>query len=876
MTMTPPIRYLPLFAIGLTCWLQLSVSAEGPSPTVPLLQPGNDLLQISGEPVPVLGRGGVQATLIVTSIYCVAQGYRTVGSVSASHPQLQQLLGKGWMLRSRGDRNAMIVPGRDAAELRFSFPKEAAGIVIGFRGAQEVAERPVTVTLNGSRTTFMPISGFHEVCLRVHRTGAGTQFAGSEPIYNYWHAPPGRGDEGVLREIDLSPENEPLTSGQYVLHVRYSMEPKERFKSDAIAQVVGMDLSAYDGYVFAVKAADTTIAHCQIKTADNFSWRGGGGRVDATKWTEIAAPFEGHTNPNNAGDGVLKLADVARIHINVVSRRRQKNLEEGEFWVCPPRFYSGDVPANAVLAQTRSVVTDYCDLVSISPERRKAQYFDGISIQSVSRNGDMIWIGTNQGVIRVMRRQPGLPMGQWTRQDGLIDDDVQAVCADGNDVWVGTVCGLSRFDGKKFTNYSTEEGLLPGPVMAIAASPEDVWLGMTRGIGHISKGSNKVSAYKRKGGWAPESTGGQGVPVEEGRAVYADSIAIAADGTVWHGAAGVDHTDPRGKGISHFFGTTSRTIGLYPTGDYVWMVSSRSVECIRKGSEEPVVQYPVSRRMGPQTYASNCRIVASTPEKDKIWLGYNDGVGWLDLERKTLFWSPFFSVALGSLVPQCLLADDEYLWVGTDNGLFVFDKKDAGKTWDKLDYNSPADIYAAGIQLDDVDNYDTYAEGQRIFVDAEDGAGEIPGSLCMEFSLGKDPGSACSLEQFFGLDLKGFTGLTFYAKTEGMPRKFSLELVQVDNPLHPNRRDVFQTVIEVPTNWQRFVIPFSTLKDVTPGQGIKGSTSFAGALALRRSVGSQQCPNDSGKVWLDSLQWLKPGQQLARDAAQPAVVASVQ
>jgi len=278
--------------------------------------------------------------------------------------------------------------------------------------------------------------------------------------------------------------------------------------------------------------------------------------------------------------------------------------------------------------------------------------------------------------------------------------------------------------------------------------------------------------------------------------------------------------------------------------------------------------------MGPRSYAANCRIVASAPEKDTIWVGYNDGVGWLDLQRRLLFWSPFYSVALGSLVPQCLMADEEYLWVGTDNGLFVFDKRDAGRTWEKLEYNCPADIYAAGILLEDEEE-NSEAQTQRVYVDVNEGAGNAPGSLCLEFSLDGQPTTSCALEQFFGLDLKGFAGLSFCARTEGKPRKFTVELVQVDNPLFPRQREVYQTEIEVPTTWQRFVIPFSALRDVTPGKRIKENTSYVGCLALRRSVSTHQCPHDSGKLWFDSLQWLKPGQQIARSQSEPVTFVSV-
>lgn len=842
------------------------------------VQRGEDVIGFSGQPVNLRGDNGPAAILVVRSVMFVAKGYQNVGVINSSHPQRQELLGPGWLVREKKDLAALILPGPAPGEIRCRIPEAAVGMVVSFVGARRSDNPPVKLTLNGSTTEFTPLRGPREVLLRLTRQGGGkVRFDKADPVYNLWAFP--RREEGVQgdvsTEIDLSPECEPTTSGQYVLHVKYSLDPKDQFKSDAKADVGCIDLTPYDGYVASVKASVPTRSYCNMKTSDNFSWRGGG-QVVGSQWTEFAVPFQNHFNATTAGDGVLKLAQVEVIQMNVVPRRGNNGAVEGEFWVKPPRFYTGAPPSGTLMAQTRPVGDQHCNLVTLAPERRTAPYLDGTSIQSISRKGDMVWLGTNKGVIKISRRQPGFAMAQWTQSEGLLDDDVQAIYPDGDQVWIGTVCGLSRFDGKDFQNYTTENGLLPGPVMAIGATPDSLWLGMTRGIARVSKSDGKITPYKRKGGWAPESTGGQGVPVEEGRAVYADSIAVADDGSVWHGAAGVDHTDSSGKPIEHYFGSTSRTIGVYPSGDYVWVVSSRKILCMNKDMKEngrPVAEYNLGQRLGPQQYREDSRIVAACAEKDAIWVAYNDGIGWLAVGQRQLFWSPYCSVALGGLVPQCLMTDEEYLWVGTDNGLVVFNKSDAIRPWTQLDYNCPADIYAAGVDVDADNATDANGTWQRLSLDVEEGAGNAPGSLCLEFDIGKDSTSACSLDQRFGLDLSQYAGISFCARTTDHPRKFYLELVRVDNPLRPRNTEVYRYLVEVPTTWKQFVVPFKDLQLASGASRIKEGTAFAGSLSLRRIAGDFNCANDSGKVWFDSLRWLKPGekaspveQQLAKQA----------
>jgi ligand-binding sensor domain-containing protein len=76
-----------------------------------------------------------------------------------------------------------------------------------------------------------------------------------------------------------------------------------------------------------------------------------------------------------------------------------------------------------------------------------------------------VWLGTiGDGVARY-GVSPGSVAGEkslayWSVADGLVGDTVVSICEDrdGN-LWFGTHSGLSKYDGRTFTNFTTKDGL---------------------------------------------------------------------------------------------------------------------------------------------------------------------------------------------------------------------------------------------------------------------------------------------------------------------------------------------------------------------------------------------------------------------------------
>ena len=104
----------------------------------------------------------------------------------------------------------------------------------------------------------------------------------------------------------------------------------------------------------------------------------------------------------------------------------------------------------------------------------------------------------------------------FTVDEGLPNNGIEAIAQTGDGyMWFGTLKGLSRFDGVRFTNFTdANSALTPDTVFDIAAGPHnDVWIAH-RSLSHYENG--KFTTFGPKSGLPPIL-----------------HVAVAKDGTVW-------------------------------------------------------------------------------------------------------------------------------------------------------------------------------------------------------------------------------------------------------------------------------------------------------------------------------------------------------
>lgn len=97
-----------------------------------------------------------------------------------------------------------------------------------------------------------------------------------------------------------------------------------------------------------------------------------------------------------------------------------------------------------------------------------------------------VWAGTWGGGVS---RFDGKKWRNYTTKDGLAGDIVFSIAQEPNGVlWFGTNGGVSRFDGKTWHSYGTASGLLDNNVYALAVAPNgDIWAGSRRGVTRIGQ-----------------------------------------------------------------------------------------------------------------------------------------------------------------------------------------------------------------------------------------------------------------------------------------------------------------------------------------------------------------------------------------------------
>ena len=132
-----------------------------------------------------------------------------------------------------------------------------------------------------------------------------------------------------------------------------------------------------------------------------------------------------------------------------------------------------------------------------------------------SKDGDL-WLGTNgEGLIHFHPRL----VHMYTKADGLQSSTVMAVLSahDGR-LWVGTNCGLAKFDGHRLETFAEKDGLTNSCVWALAEDRKDnIWIG-TYGGGIFRYSDGRFIQYTIE----------QGLP---SRIVF--QITVARDDSLW-------------------------------------------------------------------------------------------------------------------------------------------------------------------------------------------------------------------------------------------------------------------------------------------------------------------------------------------------------
>jgi hypothetical protein len=443
-------------------------------------------------------------------------------------------------------------------------------------------------------------------------------------------------------------------------------------------------------------------------------------------------------------------------------------------------------------------------------------YLRGVVINKLAIQGDFIWLGTSEGLMRLSLNDPtGTPV-KFTKSDGLLDDDIQALCVDGDLLWIGLNNGVSCYDGRTFTNYSQSNGLMEGAVLAIGASKRYIWLGMDTGIARIDKATRQIANFRRYGGWTPEAGSGAVNPASgSGKAIYCDSLLVAPDGTVWHAAFNLTHTSEDGKvlgvyhcghGLIH-----SRILSMAWVGNELWVASIGGLNRfnVEKCDE---LKHPFDLRIGSdfhQTVPNPPMRIAADGEI--LWVATKRDLTRFDTKRLRWLECREASTQLGQRIITDMLPDKRYLWVATNDGLWRLDKKALENSPSELiaDYEDRrlSEIFYPPI----LGEFEIGARKVKVSIDDTDGACGTSNSLRVEWTVPEEDvahGRMHTITQWVEfVDATRFDGIVFFVKAK-KPLAITVRIRERNGEVW--NYDVGE--VKAVDEWARVIVPFEEMR----------------------------------------------------------------
>jgi len=286
------------------------------------------------------------------------------------------------------------------------------------------------------------------------------------------------------------------------------------------------------------------------------------------------------------------------------------------------------------------------------------------------------------------------PFHNLNVDDGLMQSQATCMAQDkvGN-LWIGTLGGLSRYDGRNFTNYTIRNGMMSNAVWAVAADQKDnIWVGGASGISKFD--GRKFVHFTRP----------QPNPLTNNSA---QQIQIVND-TTWWRVQGEIYFITAGK-IKYF--KTPGTEGVPVTSI---LIENKGLWIAKEGiiyyfdhSNWHTIALPLTSDQKPPSIYRLFRDKTNT-----IWATTNAGLYKIDNdipEAFTLNGLPLSFIALRSSISQDRTGA---LWFGTNSGVV----KITGKTLQYYNkHNGLSDNTFFDILTDKEGNVWMASDGQGIF-----------------------------------------------------------------------------------------------------------------------------------------------------------------
>ncbi len=149
-------------------------------------------------------------------------------------------------------------------------------------------------------------------------------------------------------------------------------------------------------------------------------------------------------------------------------------------------------------------------------------------------------------------------------EDGLIQSQAGAIAQDRfGHLWVGTLGGLSRYDGRQFINYTVRDGMPDNIVQALAVDKQNnLWIGSGKGLSVYNGRRFKTYVFE-----TADNPGGNSVA----------DVAVADNGAVWCRAGGKIYSVTQGKSKPLPVPGSGIVTAILPDGGGLWAATTGGV-----------------------------------------------------------------------------------------------------------------------------------------------------------------------------------------------------------------------------------------------------------------------------------------------------------
>ena len=278
-------------------------------------------------------------------------------------------------------------------------------------------------------------------------------------------------------------------------------------------------------------------------------------------------------------------------------------------------------------------------------------------------------------IVHVPMSGTGIPSRALTVEDGLSQNMVYCISQDSRGfMWFGTQDGLNRFDGHGFTVYKHDSDDIrtvgDNHFFSIFWSNErEMWLGTSKGV-YIYDSSRDI--FTRFNETTSEGECITGI-VRDIRKDLDGNIWIASSSSIF--CWDVNGTLSRAGLSENLRGVSARKIEIDESGG-IWVASyGAGVVHIDRHTRG------ISRYMSQENSHSSADVNSIlTYNRDTMLVG-TAGHGVLCLDRKTGNLSPFRKEDgwRNLFVRQIMKASDGHIWIGTESGVYIYDRR-TGRT----------------------------------------------------------------------------------------------------------------------------------------------------------------------------------------------------